>query len=112
MTLKACIYVLRTEASSLKKTNPAAACTLEDRAKELQNAISAAVKSKLASEDSDSDSGSEPVWMRAELEAYVEGHTSESGNRTILLIEGRPIDVTLFRKEYMSDFLTYSLPQL
>ena len=48
------MYMLRTEASSLKKTNPAAART------------------------QDSDSGSEPMWMCAEVEVYVgEGHTYE-----------------------------------
>ena len=78
--------MLRTEASSVKKANPAAARTSEDRAEKVQNAIST-VTSKLAPEDSDSDSGSERVWTRAELEAYVEGHTSESGKRRVQLIE-------------------------
>ena len=59
---------------------------MEDRAEKVQNALSA-VTLKLAPEDSDSDSGSERVWTRAELEAYAEGHTSESGKRRVLLIE-------------------------
>ena len=101
--------MLRTKASSVKKTIPAAARTLEVRAEKLQNAISA-VKPKLASEGS--DSGSERVWTRAELEAYVKGHASESGKRTILLIERRAIDVTSFGKKNVSNFLTYSLPRL
>ena len=53
--LKARMYMLRTKASSVKKTKPAAARTLGDRAEKLQNAISA-VKSKLAPEGSDSGS--------------------------------------------------------
>ena len=98
--LKSRMCMLRTEASSVKKTNPAAAGTLEDGAEKVQNAISA-VTSKLASEDSDSDSGSEPVRTRAELEVYVQGHTSDSGKRMLLLIEGRAIDVTSFGKEHV-----------
>ena len=78
--------MLRTEASSIKKPNPAAACTLEDHSEKLQNAISA-VTSKLAPEDSDLDSGSERVWSHAELEGYVDGHTSESGKQRVLLIK-------------------------
>ena len=95
--------MLRTEASSVRNTNPAAARTLEDHADKLQNAISA-VQSKLASEDSDSDSGSERVWTRAEPEACVQGRTSESGKRMLLFIEGRAIDVTSFGKEQVCDF--------
>ena len=52
--------MFRTEASSVKKANPVAARTLEDHAEKLQNAISG-VKSKLASEVSDSNSVSQPV---------------------------------------------------
>ena len=63
--------MLLTEASSLKKTNPAAARTLEDRAKKLQNAITA-ITLKLASEDS--DSRSQRVWTRAELEGCGWSH--------------------------------------
>ena len=95
--------MLRTDASSVKKANAAAARTLEDRAEKVQNAISA-VTSKLAPEDSDSDSGSEPVWTRAELEVYVQGRTSESGKRMLLLIEGRAIDVMSFGMEHVCNF--------
>ena len=91
--------MLRTEAS-VKKANPASARTSEDRAEKVKNAISA-VTSKLAPEDSDSDSGSEPVWTRAELEAYVQGRTSESGKRMLLLIEGRAVDVDKIGVNYM-----------
>ena len=99
--------MLRTEASSLEKTHPAAPRTLEDRAEELQNAISA-VKSKLASEGS--DSGSEPVWTCGELEAYVEGRTSESWKRRVLLVEGRAIDVTSGKERVRDFFSHYFLP--
>ena len=101
--LKSRIYMLRTEASSVKKSNTASARTLEDRAEKVQNVISA-VTLKLALEDSDSDSGTERVWTRAELEVYVQGCTSESGKRMLLLIEGRAIDVMSFGKEHVCDF--------
>ena len=92
--------MLRTEASSVKKENTASARTLEDCAEKVQNAISA-VTSKLAPEDSDSDLGSEPVWTRSELEVYVQGRTTESGKRMLLLIEGRASDMTSFGKEHV-----------
>lgn len=81
--LKARLYMVKAEASSMKKKDPAKAQKLERRALMLQQSIPP------------QEPKEEPTWGRKELEEYVIG-----GKHKVLLIEGHAIDVTLFGKEH------------
>jgi stearoyl-CoA desaturase (Delta-9 desaturase) len=84
--LKARLYMIRTEASSISNRNPVAARELERRAQVLQSSLPVQEISK-----------GEATWGRTELEDFV-----ISGSRTVLLIEGHAADVTSFIKEHAS----------
>ncbi|KAF8508696.1 hypothetical protein JB92DRAFT_2732099 [Gautieria morchelliformis] len=87
--LKARLYMIRTEATSLSNKNPVAARDLERRAQLLHSSLPVQEITK-----------GKPIWGRTELEDFV-----VSGMRTVILIEGYAVDVTSFIKEHATSIL-------